>query len=63
MTYCAVWNPSTNSCTTTAATPAAVKVIRVQLTAKTEDAAAAGSLGDRRMTVESTIRLRNVNNT
>ena len=62
MTYCAVWNPSSNSCTTAAANAAAVKVIRVQLTAKTEDAAAAGSLGDRRMTVESTIRLRNVNN-
>ena len=45
-----------------AATPAAVKVIRVQLVAKTEDAAQTGSLADRRMAVESTIRLRNVNN-
>ena len=63
MTYCAVWNPSTNSCTTAAASAAAVKVIRVQIVAKTEDTASTGSLADRRMTVESTIRLRNVNNT
>jgi prepilin-type N-terminal cleavage/methylation domain-containing protein len=62
MTYCDVWNPASNSCTTAAANAAAVKVIRVQLTAKAEDAAATGSAGDRRMTVESTIRLRNVNN-
>jgi prepilin-type N-terminal cleavage/methylation domain-containing protein len=61
MTYCAVWNAVTNSCTTTAATPSAVTVIRVQLTARTEDTASAGSLGDRRMTVETAIRLRNVN--
>ena len=61
MTYCAVWNAVTNACTTAAATPAAVTVIRVQLTARTEDTASTGSLGDRRMTVESAIRLRNVN--
>ena len=61
MTYCAVWDAVTNACTTTAATPSAVTVIRVQLTARTEDTASTGSLGDRRMTVESAIRLRNVN--
>jgi len=61
MTYCAVWNAVSNNCTTAAATPAAVKVVRVQLTARTEDAAGTGSLGDRRTTVESAIRLRNVN--
>ena len=61
MTYCAVWNAAGNTCTTAAATPGAVTVIRVQLTARTEDAASTGSLGDRRMTVESAIRLRNVN--
>lgn len=63
MTYCAVWNPVTNTCTTPAASAAAVTVIRVQLTAKTEDGASTGSLADRRTTMESTIRLRNVNNT
>ena len=62
MTYCNVWNGATNTCTTAAATPATIRVIRVQLVAKTEDAASTGSLADRRMTVESTIRLRNVNN-
>lgn len=61
MTYCATWNAVSNSCTTAAANGAAVKVIRVQLVAKTEDTATTGSLGDRRMTVESAVRLRNVN--
>ena len=61
MTYCAVWNAVSNTCTTAAATPSAVTVIRVQLTARTEDTASTGSLGDRRMTVETAIRLRNVN--
>jgi prepilin-type N-terminal cleavage/methylation domain-containing protein len=61
MTYCKVWNAVTNTCTTAAATPAEVTVIRIQLVAKTENPAATGSLGDQRMTVESTIRLRNVN--
>lgn len=61
MTYCKVWNAVTNTCTTTAATPGEVTVIRIQLVAKTENPAAAGSLGDQRMTVESAIRLRNVN--
>lgn len=61
MTYCAVWNASGNTCTTAAASAGAVKVILVQLTARTEDTASSGSLGDRRMTVESAIRLRNVN--
>ena len=61
MTYCAVWNAVSNTCTTAAGTPSAVTVIRVQLTAKTEDAAASGTLGYRSMIVESAIRLRNVN--
>lgn len=61
MTYCAVWNAVGNSCTTAAGSASAVTVIRVQLTARTEDNASASSLGDRRMTVESAIRLRNVN--
>jgi len=63
MTYCQVWSAVTNSCTTAAANAGQVTVIRVQLTARTEDTASAGSLGDRRMTVESAIRLRNVNST
>ena len=61
MTYCAVWNAVSNTCTTAAATPGAVTVIVVQLTARTEDNASTGTFGDRRMTVESAIRLRNVN--
>ncbi len=61
MTYCAVWNAVSNSCTTAAASASAVTVIRVQLTAKTEDAASTGSMGDRKTTVESAVRLRNVN--
>ena len=61
MTYCAVWNAVGNSCTTAAGTPAAVTVIVVQLVARTEDNASGGSAGDRRMTVESAIRLRNIN--
>lgn len=61
MTYCAVWNAVSNTCTTAAASASAVKVIRVQLTARTEDTASTGSLGDRRMQVESAIQLRNVN--
>lgn len=60
-TYCKVWNAVSNTCTTAAANGGEVTVIRVQLTAKTEDSVATGSLGDRRMTVESAIRLRNVN--
>ena len=62
MTYCKVWNAVSNNCTTVAATAADVTVIRIELTARTEDAASTGSLGDRYMTVESTIRLRNINN-
>jgi prepilin-type N-terminal cleavage/methylation domain-containing protein len=61
LTYCAVWDAVSNSCTTAAASASAVKVIRVELTAKTEDAASTGSMGDRETTVESAIRLRNVN--
>jgi Tfp pilus assembly protein PilW len=61
MTYCKVWDAVANSCTTTAATPADVNVIRLQLVARTEESVATGSLGDRRMTAESTVRLRNVN--
>ena len=61
MTYCAVWNAVSNTCTTAAASASAVTVIRVQLTARTEDTASTGSLGDRRATVETAIRLRNVN--
>jgi len=61
MTYCAVWNAVSNSCTTAAGSASAVTVIRVQLTARTEDTASTGSMGDRRTTVESAIRLRNVN--
>ena len=61
MTYCKLWNAVNNTCTTPPATPAEVTVIRIQLTAKTETAAATGSLGDRRMTVESSIRFRNIN--
>jgi prepilin-type N-terminal cleavage/methylation domain-containing protein len=61
MTYCAVWNAVSNTCTTAAASASAVKVIRVELTARTEDAASTGSMGDRKTTVESAIRLRNVN--
>ncbi len=61
MTYCKVWDAVSNSCTTTAGTPAAVTVIRIQLTAKTEEAAATNSFADRRSTVESAVRLRNVN--
>ena len=63
MTYCAVWNAVSNSCTTAAASASAVTVIRVELTAKTEDAASTGSMGDRKTTVESAVRLRNVNAT
>ena len=61
MTYCAVWNAVSNSCTTAAASASAVTVIRVELTAKTEDAQSTGSMGDRQTTVESAVRLRNVN--
>jgi prepilin-type N-terminal cleavage/methylation domain-containing protein len=61
LTYCAVWNAVSNSCTTAAASASAVTVIRVELTARTEDAASTGSMGDRKTTVESAIRLRNVN--
>lgn len=61
MTYCKVWNAVSNSCTTTAGTPAEVTVIRIQLTTKTEESAATNSFADQRSTVESAIRLRNVN--
>ena len=61
MTYCKVWSAVANSCTTVAPSASQVAVIRIQLVAKTENPAAAGSLGDQRMTVESKIRLRNVN--
>jgi prepilin-type N-terminal cleavage/methylation domain-containing protein len=61
MTYCAAWNAVSNSCTTAAASASAVTVIRVELTARTEDTASTGSMGDRKTTVESAIRLRNVN--
>lgn len=61
MTYCKVWNAVTNTCATTAATPAEVTVIQVRLTAKTEESVAAGSLGDRRAVMETAIRLRNIN--
>jgi len=59
MTYCKTW--VINSCTTTTTNASEVRVILVRLTAWTEDAASSNSMGDRRMTVESAIRLRNVN--
>lgn len=60
MTYYKVWDPDDTKRVQTTG-PSEVTVILVQLTAKTEDAAAKDSLGDRRVQLESAIRLRNVN--
>jgi prepilin-type N-terminal cleavage/methylation domain-containing protein len=60
MSYCKAWNNTNSSCATTASAAGDVRTIRIQLTAKTEDSVAAGSMADRNAKVESMIRLRNV---
>jgi prepilin-type N-terminal cleavage/methylation domain-containing protein len=58
-TYYSAFNPSTNTGTATAVA-ANVRVIRIQIVTGTERSAAAGSPGDQRATVESTVKLRNL---
>jgi prepilin-type N-terminal cleavage/methylation domain-containing protein len=58
MTYWSAYNPVTNTGTTTTV-PANVRIVRVRLTTRSEDAVATGSIGDRRGTMESAVRLRN----
>jgi len=58
MTYYA-YDPSTNTTSVTSA-PASVKLVRVQLVTGTEDYAGAGSPANRRATMESLVRLRNI---
>ena len=58
MTYYA-YNPSTNT-TSVTATPASVKLVRVQLVTGTEDQVGAGSPAKQRATMESLVRLRNI---
>ena len=59
MTYYSAWNGATNTGTSTT-TPAAVRLIRVQLVTGTEDQAGPGSPGNQRATMESVVRLRNI---
>jgi len=58
MTYYA-YDPSTNT-TSVTATPAMVKLVRLQLVTGTEDYVGAGSPANRRATMESLVRLRNI---
>ena len=58
MTYYA-YDPSTNP-TSVTATPASVKLVRLQLVTGTEDYASAGSPANQRATMESLVRLRNI---
>ena len=58
MTYYA-YDPSTNT-TSVTATPASVKLVRLQLVTGTEDYASAGSPANQRATMESLVRLRNI---
>jgi len=58
MTYYA-YDPSTNTTSVTSA-PASVKLVRVQLVTGTEDYVGAGSPANRRATMESLVRLRNI---
>lgn len=57
MTYYSVYDVSTGTYTTTT-TAAAVRVIEIRLVTKTEESVAAGSPGDQRATMESTVKLR-----
>ena len=59
LTYYSAFDGATNTGTTTTL-PTAVHVVRVQLSAGTSLAVAAGSPGDQRATVETTVRLRNL---
>ena len=59
MTYCNVWNPTTNSCTTAAATPGATHVIVIDITTRTEENAASYSPANRQTTMRAVVRLRN----
>jgi prepilin-type N-terminal cleavage/methylation domain-containing protein len=53
------YDPATNT-TSVTTTPASVKLVRVQLVTGTEDYVGAGSPANRRATMESLVRLRNV---
>lgn len=59
MAYYSDWNGATNTGTTTA-TPAQVKLIRLQLVTGTEDQVGSGSPGNQSATMETLVRLRNV---
>jgi prepilin-type N-terminal cleavage/methylation domain-containing protein len=59
MSYYSAWNGATNT-GTTATTPASVRLVRLQLVTGTEDYVGAGSPANRRATMESLVRLRNV---
>jgi len=59
MSYYSAWNGSTNSGTTTTA-PGSVSLVRLQLVTGTEDGVSAGSVSNRRATMETLIRLRNI---
>lgn len=59
MTYYSAYNGATNTGTTTS-TPSSVRIIRVSLVTRTEEAAATGSMANQYATVESTVRLRNL---
>lgn len=57
MTSYSVYDVSTATYTKTT-TPAQVRVIKISVTAKTEESVAANSPGDQRATMESTVKLR-----
>jgi hypothetical protein len=59
MNYYSAWNGATNTGTTTA-TPASVRLVRVQLVTGTEDQVSASSPAKQRATMESLVRLRNI---
>ena len=59
MSYYSAWNGAANTGTTTA-TPASVRLVRLQLVTGTEDQAGPGSPGNQRATMESLVRLRNI---
>jgi hypothetical protein len=58
-TYYSAYNGQTNTGTTTA-TASAVKIVKVSLETGTEEGAGAGTFADRRATMESMVRLRNM---
>lgn len=60
MTYCNVWNATTNSCTTAAGAANQTRVVVIDIVTRTEENAASYSMANQRTTMRSIVRLRNL---